>query len=99
VKRPAATFVSIDKADEQRCATDAGVKLFHDLDRFGNKSRFEDKVLRRITCNGKFGSNDQIGTGGSESLVRLSDPGEVTRQIANRGIDLGEPDFHAPNAN
>src|ERR1700730_6540919 len=94
MKRPSATFVSIDKADQQRRATDACMKLLDDLKSFGNEPRFEHEVLRRITGDGQLWCNHQIGSRGGQSLVRFSDPGEVARQISDGWVDLGEPDLH-----
>src|SRR5205814_10471361 len=55
MKRPAAAFVPIDKANEQGCFADTAMKLLHNLERFRDEARFENKVLGRVSGDRKFG--------------------------------------------
>src|ERR1700687_3375016 len=98
MKRPAASFVSVDKADQQRRFADTAMQLVQDLERFRNKARFEDQVLRRITGDRQFRCDDQFGASSGQSFVRLVDLLEVAAQISHGGIELGEADFHCPYA-
>lgn len=71
------------------------MKLFDDLERFRNKPRLENQVLRRITGNREFGRQDQVRAGGGEAFVGVDDFVEISLQIANRRIELCKTDFHA----
>src|SRR4030095_5158701 len=94
VKRPGAAFVSIDKADEQRGFPDAPMKFVQNLERFRDKTRFENKVLRRIAGDRELGCDDQVRAGCGQALVELENLLKIAAQIPNCGIELGEPDFH-----
>ena len=73
------------------------MKLIQDLERFRNKARFEDQVLRWITGDREFGRDNEFGTVGGQSFVKLEDLFEIAPQIAHGGIELGEADFHPAN--
>src|SRR5690349_12804460 len=88
MKRPAASFIAIDKANEQRCVADPRMQLFQDLEVFRNKARFKYQVLRRVARDRELRGEDEIGAGGSEPFVGLNDPAKVALQITNRGIKL-----------
>src|SRR5438552_904289 len=97
MKRSAASFVSIDESNEQRRFADTAMKLIQDLERFRNKARFEDQVLRWITGDREFGRDNELGSIGSQAFVKLEDLLEITPQIPHGGIELGEADFHPAN--
>src|SRR6202022_3141782 len=54
VKRLAAAFIPIDETDEQGGGSHARVKSFENLKVLGNKARFEDQVLRRVSGDGEL---------------------------------------------
>ena len=95
MKWAATAFVSIDKSNEQGGVPDARMKLFHDLERFRNESRFKNQVLGWIAGNCELGRNDKVSTGDGEAFVRLDDFVEVTPQIADRWIKLRKTNLHA----
>ena len=95
MKRFAAAFVAIDETDEQRGAGQpCSCRCSQHLEILRNEPRFEEEILRRITGNGQLGRKNEIGAGGRELIVSGEDFVEVTPQIADGGIDLGETDFH-----
>ena len=94
MKRSAASFVSIDKSDQQRGLSDAAMEFVQNLERFRNEARFEDKILGRITGDRQLGRDHEFGAGHGQTLVGLKDPFEITAQIADGRIELSEADFH-----
>src|SRR5262249_40297589 len=48
-KRFAASFVAINKPDEQRRVSDASVQFIKDRKVLRNKPRFENQILRRVS--------------------------------------------------
>ncbi len=71
------------------------------LDRFEilrHEARLEDEVLRRVTADRQFRSEDQFRVGRGESLVGGEDLFKVTSKIADNGIDLRNADPHASPA-
>jgi len=50
-----AVFVAVDKTHQQRSLAHMLVKVLHDLERFGNKTRFVDEVLRWIAGDRELG--------------------------------------------
>src|SRR5438552_1342034 len=94
MERSATSFVSIDKSYQQRRFADAAMKLVQDLERFRNKARFKDEVLRRITGDREFGRDNELGSVRGQAFVRLKDLFEIAAQIPHGGIELGEADFH-----
>src|SRR5260370_7136133 len=99
MKWSTAAFVPIDKSDEQGGFADTSMQFLHNLERFRNKARFEDKVLWRIPGDREVGCNDEFGAGRGQTFVRSKDLFEVTAQIPHVGIELGESDFHPARPN
>src|ERR1700724_509813 len=66
MKWPASAFVPVDKSDQQRCLPDAAMKFLHNLERFRNEARLEDKVLWRIPGDREFWCDNKFGTSGGQ---------------------------------
>ena len=71
MKWPATSFISIDKSDEQSGIADALVKLIDNFKSLGDKTRFEDEVLRRVTGDRQLRGDYEIGAGGGQALVSV----------------------------
>ena len=56
----ATTLVPINKADEQGSFANATMQLLKNLDCFGNKTRLENKILRRIPSEREFRCQNQL---------------------------------------
>ena len=95
VKWLAAAFIPIDETNEQGSGSDARVKALENLKVLGNKARFEDEVLRRVSGDGKFWGQDQFRAGVGEAIVGSHDQLKIAAQIPNRRIELSKTDLHA----
>src|SRR6267378_56409 len=62
---------------------------------FRNKTRLKEEVLRRITSDGKFGSNHDFRAFAGELLVGGRNFLKIAAQITHGDIDLGKADLHA----
>ncbi len=55
-----ASFIAIDKTDQQSRVANRIVQTVEHFEILWNEARLKDQVLRRITGDGEFGSNDQL---------------------------------------
>lgn len=94
VKGFSAILIPIDKADEQGRPSNPFMKPVNRLDVLRNKTGLEDQILRRIPRDRQLGSQDKIGAGLIESLVRLDDLFEISLNVADGRIELSETDLH-----
>jgi hypothetical protein len=94
VKWLAAAFIPIDETDEQGSGSHARVKAFENLKVLGNKARFEEEVLRRVSGDGQFRGQDQFRAGVGEAIVGPRDQLKIAAQIPNRRIELSKTDLH-----
>ena len=95
VKWLAAAFIPIDETDEQGGGPHPRVKSFQNLKVLGNKARFEDEVLRRVSGDGKLWGQDQFRAGIGKAIVSAHDQLKIAAQIPNRRIELSKTDLHA----
>src|SRR5439155_22383936 len=70
------------------------VKSFENLNVLGNKTRFEDEVLRRVSGNGQLRGQHQFRASVGEAIVGAHDQLKVAVQIPNRRIELSKTDLH-----
>ena len=91
----AAPVVVINVTDEERDGAEALVQALECLEILRHEPRLEDKILWRITGDRQFGSQDQFGASGRESLVGGEDLFTVPTKIPDSEIDLRDADPHA----
>jgi hypothetical protein len=69
---------------------DARGKIFQGFLGRPEEPRDQKEVFRRITRQGEFGENDEVGAGVFRSPDVFGDADRVAGQVADRRIDLGE---------
>src|ERR1700682_1881558 len=95
VKWLAAAFIPIDETDEQGGVPHTRGKSFENLKVLGNKARFEDEVLRRVSGNGQLRGQHQFRASVGEAIVGAHDQLKIAAQIPDGGVELSKADFHA----
>src|SRR5439155_10594014 len=95
VKRLAASFVTIDKADEEgRAREHPRVERLDYLEVLWNKTRFENEILGGISRHGQLRRQNQSRTACSKSLVGACDLLKIAAQIPDCRVKLSEADLH-----
>ena len=59
-----------------------------------HEARAEEQVARQVADQRELGRGGQIGVGGRGDLQRLENQSCVAGEIADRGVDLQQRDFH-----
>ena len=91
---PARVGVGEHAADDPSGGTDTGVDFFQRAQARGNEVRYEQEVLRRVAGEGEFGRKDNICAAGLKFARGPGDEAGVAFDVADRGVDLREPDLH-----
>jgi hypothetical protein len=86
--------VKIYVSDEQRNCANLLVQRSKLLESLGNKSGFEDKVLRGVAGEGKLRRNYELSAPLTRFAVSREDFLSVGLDIPNGRIDLGKADSH-----
>ena len=70
------------------------MKLLEDFEIQRDETRLEDEILRRITGQREFRSEDELRPAGDQFAISGNDAVLVAAEIADGGIELGKTDFH-----
>ncbi len=84
----AASLIPIDKTDEQGGCAQTTMEPFQRLKIFGNETRFENQVLRRVSGDREFRSQNQFRTGCGKAFIGVRDLLKISAQIPDGQVEL-----------
>jgi hypothetical protein len=90
-----AAFIAPHETNQQTRLSRGGGQLLQRLQVARHKRRALQEIARRVASDGQFWCHHDFRTRVATAPVGGEDAGDVAREIADGGVQLGQEDFHA----
>jgi hypothetical protein len=86
--------VYVDKTNKERHFANLAMECFQRRAVEWDEAGFENQILWRVTSDREFRGEDELGPLPDQIAIRLDDPAVISREIADRGVELSESNSH-----